>query len=190
MRHDLYVYHDGRQRSYQKLTTRQPDDSMVEVAIAAFKTVLAMDEDPNLPEQKFDTKLLKRKVEEELVQSGVSDERAKEIICIGMGVSQEEYEHVSHIKHSRAQLMLSAAKGEMTDEELAKKAVELNIKAEEAKKANEKALKEREEFEEKVKVNKKASEMSKESEEKETESLTEADKEADKDADKDGDTDK
>lgn len=174
----------------QKLTTRQPDDSMVEVAIAAFKTVLAMDEDPNLPEQKFDTKLLKRKVEEELVQSGVSDERAKEIICIGMGVSQEEYEHVSHIKHSRAQLMLSAAKGEMTDEELAKKAVELNIKAEEAKKANEKALKERVEFEEKVKGNKKASEMSKESEEKDTENLTEADKEADKDADKDGDTDK
>lgn len=174
----------------QKLTTRQPDDSMVEVAIVAFKTVLAMDEDQSIPVQTFDTKLLKRKVEEQLVQAGVTQERAKEIICTGMGVPSEEYAQISHIKHSRAQLMLSVAKGEMTDEELANKAVELNIKAEEARRANEKALKEREEFEEKASGKDKKPEEKSGTDEKESESVAEADKEIDKDADSDGDTDK
>ncbi len=128
----------------QKLTTRQPDDSMVEVAIVAFKTVLAMDGDPDLEESTFDTKMLKRKVEEQLVAAGVTKERAKELVCKGMGVSQDGYEGVSHIRHSRLQLMLKAAKGEMSDDELVAAAVELNIKAEEAKKANAKALEERE----------------------------------------------
>lgn len=178
----------------QKLTTRQPEDSMVEVAIVAFKTVLAMDDDPSIPEQIFDTKLLKRKVEDQLVQAGVTQERAKEIICTGMGVPKEEYANVSHIKHSRAQLMLGVAKGEMTDEELASKAVELNIKAEEARKANEKALKEREEFEEKAsgKENKKKNDA--EADGNAPQSMSgedkKEDKEADKDADTDGDTDK
>jgi len=38
----------------QKLTTKEPTDDMLEVSIAAFRTVMAMDEDPNLPERKFD----------------------------------------------------------------------------------------------------------------------------------------
>lgn len=128
----------------QKLTTREPDDSMVEVAIVAFKTVLEMDENPGLPELKFDTKLLRRKVEEQLLSTGITKERAKELICTGMGVKAEEYEQISHIKHSRMQLMLSAAKGEITDAELSEKAAELNAEAEEARKANEQIIKERE----------------------------------------------
>lgn len=162
----------------QKLTTREPDDSMVEVAITAFKTVLAMDENPDLPELKFDTKLLKRKVVEELKKTGASDDRIKEIICKGMGVGIEEYDHISHIKHSRMQLMLSAAKGEISDDELAEKAVELNIKAEEARKQNEQALKERE--------NGTATE--KEKDVKAQDAVQ--GKEEDKDADSDGDSDK
>ncbi len=128
----------------QKLTTREPDDSMVEVAIVAFKTVLEMDENPDLPELKFDTKLLKRKVEEQLLSTGITKERAKQLICTGMGVQAEEYEQISHIKHSRMQLMLSAAKGEITDAELCEKAAELNAKVEEERKANEQIIKERE----------------------------------------------
>lgn len=38
----------------QRLTTRRPDDDMVEVAIAAFKTVYDMDADDSIPEQTFD----------------------------------------------------------------------------------------------------------------------------------------
>lgn len=41
----------------QKLTTKQPTDDMLEVSITAFKTVMAMDADPTIPETKFDIKM-------------------------------------------------------------------------------------------------------------------------------------
>ncbi len=37
----------------QKLTTKQPDDDMIEIAIKAFETVQEMDADPSIPEQSF-----------------------------------------------------------------------------------------------------------------------------------------
>ena len=37
----------------QRLTTREPEDGMIECAITAFKTVLAMDNDPTVPERVF-----------------------------------------------------------------------------------------------------------------------------------------
>ena len=37
----------------QKLTTREPSDDMLEVAIVAFKTVLDMEQNDNVPERKF-----------------------------------------------------------------------------------------------------------------------------------------
>ncbi|MBR2024044.1 MAG: peptide chain release factor N(5)-glutamine methyltransferase [Clostridia bacterium] len=39
----------------QRLTTKEPDDKMIECAITAFQTVLAMDENENLPERVFIT---------------------------------------------------------------------------------------------------------------------------------------
>lgn len=41
----------------QKLTTKEPTDDMLEVSLTAFKTVLAMDENPNLPERTFDIRV-------------------------------------------------------------------------------------------------------------------------------------
>ncbi len=41
----------------QKLTTKEPTDDMLEVSLTAFKTVLAMDENPNLEERQFDIKV-------------------------------------------------------------------------------------------------------------------------------------
>ncbi|MBR4419746.1 MAG: DUF1385 domain-containing protein, partial [Clostridia bacterium] len=41
----------------QRITTREPDDDMLEVAITAFKTVLEMDADPTIEEQEFVTAL-------------------------------------------------------------------------------------------------------------------------------------
>jgi release factor-specific protein-(glutamine-N5) methyltransferase len=41
----------------QKLTTKEPTDDMLEVSITAFKTVLALDADPNMPTTKFDVKM-------------------------------------------------------------------------------------------------------------------------------------
>lgn len=40
-------------KQFQKLTTKEPDDSMCEVAIAAFNQVLAMDADVTIPEEHF-----------------------------------------------------------------------------------------------------------------------------------------
>ena len=52
----------------QKLTTRQPTDDMLEVSLTAFRTVLAMDEDPSIPERKFEfnvpTDFARRKIKE------------------------------------------------------------------------------------------------------------------------------
>ncbi|MBQ8406742.1 MAG: peptide chain release factor N(5)-glutamine methyltransferase [Clostridia bacterium] len=39
----------------QRLTTREPEDGMIECAITAFKGVLEMDEDPNIPTRVFAT---------------------------------------------------------------------------------------------------------------------------------------
>lgn len=40
-------------KQFQKLTTREPDESMCEVAIASFNAVLEMDADPTIPETHF-----------------------------------------------------------------------------------------------------------------------------------------
>ncbi|MDR2266230.1 MAG: peptide chain release factor N(5)-glutamine methyltransferase [Christensenellaceae bacterium] len=50
----------------QKVTTREPDDEMLEVAITAFKTVLAMEDDKNIPETKFETAYSIKKAEEQI----------------------------------------------------------------------------------------------------------------------------
>ncbi len=50
----------------QKITTSQPDDSMVEVAITAFKTVQLLDSNKDAPTSKFNTKILIDKALEQL----------------------------------------------------------------------------------------------------------------------------
>lgn len=50
----------------QKITTSQPDDSMVEVAITAFKTVQLLDSDKDAPTSKFNTKIMIDKALEQL----------------------------------------------------------------------------------------------------------------------------
>ena len=96
-----------------------------------------------------------------------------------MGVPSEDYDKVSHIKHSRMQLMLKAAKGEITDEELCAKAVELNIKAEDARKEHADIIKSRQE-----------GETAEKGAEDKPEKPAEENKEEDKDSDKDVDGDK
>ncbi len=50
----------------QMLTTKEPDDDMLEVAIAAFKRVQAMDADPTLPETKFEIRIPLEMAKEQL----------------------------------------------------------------------------------------------------------------------------
>lgn len=86
----------------QKLTTKQPTDEMVEVAIVAFNTVLAMDADPNIPETKFDTKVMFNKVKLELdakvssIDGGAVD--LEWIICDVLNIKRSEIGSLTHIR--------------------------------------------------------------------------------------------
>lgn len=86
----------------QKLTTKQPDDSMVEVAIAAFNEVLIMDADKEYPTKTFVTfstvektvkgfgDALNNKTEAELILMKVLGAKTKTELYDGRRVSSEQ----------------------------------------------------------------------------------------------------
>lgn len=78
----------------QKLTTRQPDDDMVEVAIAAFKTVQNMDADETFPTEKFTIKLpyktAREKLEKILPASEFETSDVDWILCDVLKVKRSE----------------------------------------------------------------------------------------------------
>ncbi len=79
----------------QRLTTREPDDRMLEVAIAAFKTVMEMDENPELPERKFNIPKTRNEVvaeiKEKLKINGVEeDAEAEWIIALTLKIKRDE----------------------------------------------------------------------------------------------------
>ena len=91
----------------QRITTKEPSDDMIEVAIVSFKEVLQMDEDLTLPEKSFgvfgtvDTLLLK--VEKILKAGGVLDlVDAEWIVARATGHSRSEVKN-SKISVSRSQ---------------------------------------------------------------------------------------
>ncbi len=77
----------------QRITTREPSDDMIEVAITSFNTVLEMDEDQSIEPCKFGVygnvpKLL-TKVKKILVSAGVEDESDAEwIVCRAVNVKR------------------------------------------------------------------------------------------------------
>lgn len=81
----------------QHITTREPDESMLEVAIAAFKTVLAMDSDENIPTTSFITAMpadkLVQEVETILKNGGIEEKSDGEwIVCAATGLKRSELE--------------------------------------------------------------------------------------------------
>lgn len=78
----------------QKLTTRQPDDDMVEVAIAAFRTVQNMDADETFPTEKFTIKLpyktAREKLEKILPASEFETSDVDWILCDVLKVKRSE----------------------------------------------------------------------------------------------------
>ena len=78
----------------QRITTREPDDGMLEVAITAFKTVLEMDADQTIPEQSFITALkanvLTEQVTQILSQAGVDESDAQWIVSITSGLERSQ----------------------------------------------------------------------------------------------------
>lgn len=76
----------------QRLTTREPEDGMIECAIASFKTVMAMDEDPTVPEKVFATSgkrsLLLKNTKKRFADNGIepADEEAEWIFALVLDV--------------------------------------------------------------------------------------------------------
>ena len=89
----------------QKLTTKEPTDDMLEVAIVAFKTVYEMDNDPTIKEQKFDIKLTLKKIKDEFdekLKAVNADESESEwILSMAMGITRTQLKEETYIKQSQ-----------------------------------------------------------------------------------------
>ena len=76
----------------QRLTTREPSDDMIECAIAAFTTVLKMDEDESIPERSFATvgKMsdLLSATKKRFAKYGVDEEEAEWIFALTLDVKK------------------------------------------------------------------------------------------------------
>ena len=70
----------------QRLTTREPEDGMIECAITAFETVLAMDADQSIPERVFATagkmSVLLANTKKRFVHSNIDGEEAEWIFAL------------------------------------------------------------------------------------------------------------
>ncbi len=78
----------------QKLTTREPDEAQLEVAIAAFKRVYEMDADPSLPETDFVVSKSVHKYTEELAalfeERGIDRSDAEWLVSLQTGIARSE----------------------------------------------------------------------------------------------------
>ena len=77
----------------QRITTKEPDDSMIEVAITAFNAVLEMDADKSIPEKEFVLPMKRNEllnlVTKTLVDNGVDESAEAEwILSIVLGVKR------------------------------------------------------------------------------------------------------
>ena len=74
----------------QRLTTREPEDGMIECAITAFKTVLAMDSDNTIPERVFATpgkmSALLKNTKKRFADNGVDEEDAEWIFALTLNM--------------------------------------------------------------------------------------------------------
>ena len=80
----------------QRLTTREPEDGMIECAIAAFKTVLAMDADASVPERTFPIagkmSILLKNTKKRFANSGIDEEEAEWIFALALGIPKSAVE--------------------------------------------------------------------------------------------------
>ena len=76
----------------QRLTTREPEDGMIECAITAFKTVLAMDADPTIPERVFATpckmSALLKNTKKRFADNQIDEEDAEWIFALVLNISK------------------------------------------------------------------------------------------------------
>lgn len=78
----------------QRLTTREPEDDMIECAITAFTTVLKMDEDPTIPERVFATSgkmsALLKNTKKRFALANIEEDEAEWIFALTLGMQKSE----------------------------------------------------------------------------------------------------
>ncbi len=106
----------------QKITTAQPDDSMVEVAITAFKTVQLLDSDPTAETSKFNTKIMIDKAVQELDNTLKIDTNGNAdrdwIITEVLNIKRSEIENLKFVWSNDFEKMLEFAKERSTGKPL------------------------------------------------------------------------
>ena len=76
----------------QRLTTREPEDGMIECAMAAFTTVLKMDEDESIPERVFATtgkmSVLLKNTKKRFLAANIEEDEAEWIFALTLGLQK------------------------------------------------------------------------------------------------------
>lgn len=98
---------------FQKLTTREPDDSMLEVSLTAFKTVMEMDADESIPTVSFhikkDYRMIRSGIVADLKESGEAEAIADWIFVRVLGVERSLLPTVEQIEEGQANAAREAA---------------------------------------------------------------------------------
>ena len=107
----------------QRLTTREPDDSMIECAIAAFNTVLKMEQDPTVPERVFATSgkmsALLKNTKKRFADNGIDEEDAEWIFALTLSIPKSAVASEERIlKVSQAKKIVKIADERLTGKPL------------------------------------------------------------------------
>lgn len=90
----------------KSLTTREPDEEMIAVAIAAFNKVLEMDNDPSVPETSFVTggilSLMLEETKEKFANAGIDESDAEWIYSLVLGIKRSELKLERTVKPSES----------------------------------------------------------------------------------------
>ena len=107
----------------QRLTTRDPDDSMIECAIAALNTVLKMEHDPTVPERVFATSgkmsALLKNTKKRFADNGIDEEDAEWIFALTLSIPKSAVASEERIlKVSQAKKIVKIADERLTGKPL------------------------------------------------------------------------
>ncbi len=103
----------------QKLTTKEPEDGMIECAIAAFETVLKMDADPTVPERVFATAgkmtALLQNTKKRFASCSVDEDEAEWIFALCMDIPKSAVSTTeAFVRTAKAKEIIKIADERMT----------------------------------------------------------------------------
>ena len=102
----------------QLLTTREPDDDMLDCAIDAFKKVLEMDDNPAVPEKLFatETKMLKllETLKTNFAQAGIDESDAEWIVSISLGITRGNLKEERVVSKAECEKILTVYEERLT----------------------------------------------------------------------------